>query len=154
LATNHKENKEDYHELYRALKTPFILLLCQTLRTNKKLKQFKLYSAVIMPDHVHILLQPNLEIASISEIMRSIKTNSSRDINKYLESAVARPRFHYEIPLFRWHKSFYDHIIRDDKDLLTHIRYIQYNHLKHHRKPTIKMPKIFWIRCRFNLLLV
>ena len=37
----------------------------------------------------------------------------------------------HNIPKFSWQKSFYDHIIRNKRDLDNHIKYILYNYSKH-----------------------
>ena len=34
-------------------------------------------------------------------------------------------------PIFRWQKSYHDHIIRDESDFDNHIQYIKYNPIKH-----------------------
>ena len=98
--------------------------------------------------------------ANISQIMKSIKGNSSCDINRimnpFLEGEVPEPRLQeiykgrrkkfFELkskfrqkhpnPIlsftkFMWQKSFHDHVIRNEKDHETHLRYIEYNPLKH-----------------------
>ena len=49
-------------------------------------KKYKLYAFVIMPDHVHLLLQPlekrNNSFYSLAEILHSIKSYSANQINK------------------------------------------------------------------------
>ncbi len=37
-------------------------------------------------------------------------------------------------PSFKWQKSFRDHIIRDEKDLYNHLKYVQFNWIKHGSK--------------------
>lgn len=34
-------------------------------------------------------------------------------------------------PIFRWQKSYHDHVIRDESDFDNHIQYIQHNPIKH-----------------------
>jgi len=48
--------------------------------------------------------------------------------NKFIEKYGLRQT---EFPLFRWHKSFHDHIIRGERDFENHLLYTAYNHLKH-----------------------
>jgi REP element-mobilizing transposase RayT len=50
-------------------------------------KRYELYVAVVMPDHVHLILaplidEPRKEIFSLVEIMRGIKGASARRINQ------------------------------------------------------------------------
>ena len=56
----------------------------------------------------------------LSEIMRGFKTFSSRRINEAINNGTK----------FRWQKSFYDHIIRDEKSLNDVRAYIMENPLK------------------------
>lgn len=52
--------------------------------------KYKLYSFVIMNDHVHIILQPNEvepgKCVNLSEIMHSIKSYAAKEIMKHLQN--------------------------------------------------------------------
>ena len=50
------------------------------------MKKFKLYGFVVIPDHVHLLIQPNDEY-NISRIMQSLKKSFSRDCNNFIRYA-------------------------------------------------------------------
>lgn len=58
----------------------FCELFVENLRICKELKKFKLYGFVVIPDHVHLLIQPNDEY-NISKTMKSLKENFSRNAN-------------------------------------------------------------------------
>jgi len=143
----------------------FCDLFVENLRICKELKGFKLFAWILNLDHFHLLIQPNDEF-NISEIMRSLKTNSSCDINRTTspEGAVPAPRlreiyrnklniFDYQtqflqthpnqnpFPKFHWQKSYHDHIIRNDDDFEYHFEYIKFNPEKHHLPK--KWPYIF-----------
>jgi len=80
---------------------------------------------VIMPNYFHgIIIIENESTKSrvhgLSEIMRAFKSFSSKRIN---ELNVGENKF-------KWHKSFYDRIIRDEKELLNVRNYIVQNPLK------------------------
>lgn len=60
----------------------------------KELKQFDLYGYTVMPDHVHLLFQPTGK-SDYSEIMRSVKTNFSRNANDILLNRAER----FQIPI-------------------------------------------------------
>ena len=173
-------------------------------------KGFYLHGFSIMPDHVHLLIQPAhlkesddsnrrflsdrrfLDGVNISGIMGSLKRNFSRDCDsvmgygdeRFLRSggstlpcegdtpgvrgapdgggiSKARIRIHafggesvsFEAhitnlekhrsafimkhghssphPPFRWHKSYHDHVIRDEWDFANHLRYIARQREKH-----------------------
>ena len=86
---------------------------------------------VVMPNHFHgiLIIQPRrdrsrpvptdvLKIKSLSELIGAFKTTSSKRIR---EDGLA---------CFKWQRSFYDHVIRDDEDLKRVREYIQNNPLK------------------------
>ncbi len=86
---------------------------------------------VIMPNHVHgIIVIDSKKIVGngfkpfpthdLSEIIRGFKTFSSRRIN---EEMAGNDRF-------QWQKSFYDHVIRNERSLHNLKQYIQNNPLK------------------------
>ena len=88
-------------------------------------------SFVIMPNHVHgIIVIGNGDVVGnglkpfptrgLSEIIRGFKTFSSRKIKEEIKVDNK----------FQWQKSFYDHIIRDNKSLENLRQYIMYNPLK------------------------
>ena len=61
---------------------------------------FRIAEYVIMPDHIHMIVCLENSKLSLSQIIGSIKTRSSRLIHK----------MGYEE--FKWQRSFYDEIIR------------------------------------------
>ena len=85
----------------------------------------------IMPNHVHgIIVIDSRDIVGngskpfpthgLSEIARGFKTFSSRRINEKLKDGRR----------FEWQKSFYDHVIKNEKSPENLRRYIMYNPLK------------------------
>jgi len=81
---------------------------------------------VIMPDHIHLILildelvktTINGKIKlSVSDIIGKLKSYSSRKIREILK----------EDEQFHWQKSFYDRVIRNEKELLFIRQYIQNN---------------------------
>lgn len=66
---------------------------------------------IIMPNHIHILLLMNYKNGvTISKIVKHYKANISREI---------------ECPI--WQKSFYEHIVRNEKEYLKIKEYIKNN---------------------------
>ncbi len=137
----------------------FCELWIEELKLCKELKKFELYAFCLLYDHFHLLLKPTKE-NNISEIMRSLKTNFSRNINRIVSSqkillprkARSRDRafvaheqwlqkqqiqFHkkhqnsFPFLRFQWQKSFHDHVIRNDQDLENHYNYTTHNFQKH-----------------------
>lgn len=73
---------------------------------------------VVMPDHVHWLLQLESRV-DLSSAVKRFKARSARRINKYLNRCE---------PL--WQKAFYDHAIREDENIRGIARYIIANPLR------------------------
>ena len=57
------------------------------LHFARKLKEMELYGYAVLPDHVRILFRPCEEV-TYSEVMRSLKTNFSRNANDVLLSRL------------------------------------------------------------------
>ena len=91
------------------------------LRTVREHKPFKLLAYSFLPDHVHLLLRPTGE-ATFSSIMGSAQ-----------RSYTFEYKDHYGIEgsLNLWEHRFWDHIIRDERDLHCHFDYIHWNAVKH-----------------------
>lgn len=82
-------------------------------------ERFLLHAGVIMPNHVHLLLEP-LAGHSLSELLKGIKGASSRRINQLLNKTGHR----------FWMDESYDHIVRSEAQYQHFIRYITENPIK------------------------
>ena len=86
-------------------------------------KRYHLWSAVVMPDHVHLLLTPieeeKGEWYSLSEILHSIKSFTAKKINKILNKEGNI-----------WQDESFDRIVRDEKEFLEKWEYIRNNPVK------------------------
>jgi putative transposase len=80
----------------------------------------KLIAYVILENHIHLLLYVK-NSDSIPQFLRRFKSYTSRQIIKNLSSEDRHI----------WQRGTFDHVIRDDDDLWTHIDYIHYNPVKH-----------------------
>jgi REP element-mobilizing transposase RayT len=88
-------------------------------------QRYELFAACVMPDHVHLLLQPwpknndangSVFFWSVSELMHSIKSFSAHKINEVEKKAGAV-----------WEKERFDRYIRSDRDLKEKFHYILRN---------------------------
>ncbi|MGD9631194.1 MAG: transposase [Pyrinomonadaceae bacterium] len=80
--------------------------------------RYRLIAWVIMPNHVHILIQ-TLPGYSVSEIMHSLKSYTSHEANKVIGR---QGNF--------WYKEYFDLYIRDGKHFRSVVRYIEENPVK------------------------
>ncbi|QDU41065.1 Transposase IS200 like protein [Maioricimonas rarisocia] len=76
---------------------------------------YRLAAAVVMPDHVHLLLKPNKGVP-LSRILKGIKGTSARELNR---------RRHSTGPL--WQDETWDRIVRDEAEYWEKYHYIHDN---------------------------
>lgn len=82
-----------------------------------------IHNYVIMPNHFHLILEidsqklkgKDVKIKSLSSLVGALKTTSSNEIHKA------------GFEDFAWHRSFHDHIIRDEKAYQNISNYIDLN---------------------------
>src|SRR4029077_118449 len=86
-------------------------------------KKYELYAACVMPDHVHLLLEPQVEtndargkpiFYALSDILQTLKSVSSHRINK--AAGVKGQRV--------WENESFDRLIRSEHDLEEKFHYI------------------------------
>ena len=85
-------------------------------------KKYILISSVIMPDHVYLILSPfkkDVDFYSLQEILHSIKSYSSLQINK-----INNQKGNI------WQAENYDNVIRDEIDLYRKLTYVLNNPVK------------------------
>ena len=70
---------------------------------------------VLMPDHVHWLIQIGT-VADLSTVVGRLKSASARNVNRILVSTGAI-----------WQRAYHDHALRTDEDVATVARYIVAN---------------------------
>jgi len=86
-------------------------------------RTYELYAACVMPDHVHLLLEPRIQTGdgegkpvfyALSDILQTVKSVSSHRINKL--AAVKGQRV--------WENESFDRVIRSERDLEEKFHYI------------------------------
>jgi alanyl-tRNA synthetase/REP element-mobilizing transposase RayT len=86
-------------------------------------RTYELYAACVMPDHVHLLLEPRIQTGNgegkpvfyvLSDILQTVKSVSSHRINKL--AAVKGERV--------WENESFDRVIRSERDLEEKFHYI------------------------------
>jgi REP element-mobilizing transposase RayT len=80
----------------------------------RKRNEIGLVAYVAMPDHVHALVVLHGE--DLSAVVRRLRSFAAREIRRAIGGRGAV-----------WARGFYDHRIRDEEDLCTHLDYIHFN---------------------------
>ena len=94
-------------------------LLVNALDACKSRCGFCLIAWVVMPDHIHLVIDPGE--MHISPILQRIKM-----------SFAARYRKRHGMQFGRvWQNRFWDHIIRSQEDMNRHVDYVHFNPVKH-----------------------
>jgi REP element-mobilizing transposase RayT len=84
-------------------------------------KKYELYVAVVMTDHVHMILTPLVDeiqrkIFSLTTIMRGVKGSSGRAVNQLLGR---------QGPV--WQEESFDHVLRSSEGLDAEVEYVLQN---------------------------
>jgi len=90
-------------------------------------KPFKIDAIVIMPDHLHCLWTLPSDDTDYSGRWRSIKSRFVQILRKTGDDVNFNAKGEADI----WQRRFWEHAIRDEKDLEAHINYIHINPVKH-----------------------
>ncbi len=130
-------------------------MLIEDIKICKELHGFRLFAFNILYEHLHFVVQPR-DGSNISTIMHSLKRGFARKANQmivgndyiftYPEKVVGEGwvkirssptgceqlvEGKVDIPPFKWQRGFFEHVIRDEKDFVNHLRYTENNHKKH-----------------------
>ncbi len=95
-------------------------------------KPFEITGAVILPDHIHFLWTLPCGDAHYSQRVSRLKvlfTRLVRGKTSLPQNVSASRRKHRESNV--WQRRFWEHTIRDEADLASHLDYIHYNPVKH-----------------------
>ena len=91
------------------------------IEKTKIFQPFELEAYCILPDHIHLLMRLPESIKNYSNIIRELKKTVTKNARKHLN-----------LPdLVVWQDRFWEHTIRDERDMQTHYDYIHYNPVKH-----------------------
>jgi len=105
--------------------------LRESFAVSKQRYQYDIDAIVILPDHFHMIITPK-QADEYSHIIRTIKQHFSKhcpaEDYAHLFQSKSREKKGYS-PI--WQKRFYEHTIRNEKDLIEKMQYIQNNPVKH-----------------------
>ncbi|KTD69855.1 Transposase IS200 like protein [Legionella santicrucis] len=109
------------------LLTKYITLLGRSIRRAKKNNFFIIKSIVVLPDHLHMIMELPEGDLDYSTRVRQLKTYFSQEIQLLGIPLLQNDRNEYNL----WQRRFWEHRLRDESDLSTHVDYIHFNPVKH-----------------------
>jgi len=117
-----------------------VVLLRSAIKKVRRKHPFEIDAIVLLPDHLHCIWTLPQQDSDFSTRWRLIKSNFSRNFDHthvgWVEARNPTGKTHpasrqkkKEKPI--WQRRFWEHLIRDQRDLNRHIEYIHYNPVKH-----------------------
>ena len=88
-------------------------IVSQAIVHGARVRRYELLAFVVMPDHVHLVIQP---AGRLGEIMRWLKTATANRVNRILGRSGAF-----------WRREYYDRWMRSDRELSAAIGYVEDN---------------------------
>ncbi|WAK00595.1 REP-associated tyrosine transposase [Methylobacter sp. YRD-M1] len=111
-------------ERKRDLLVTEITLLRDAVRRIKHLYPFEIVAWVVLPDHLHCVLRLPPGDADYATRWRLIKLLFSRGLPKQERLSSVRNR---QNERGIWHRRYWEHTIRDERDLAHHVDYVHWN---------------------------
>ena len=105
-----------------------IVLLRESFKRAIEIYNFEIYAAVILPDHMHLILIPK-KIEDYPKIIFAIKYHFSRNV-KISENRLSFSKIRKGEKGI-WQRRYWEHTIISEKNLYKHVDYIHYNPTKH-----------------------
>ena len=115
-------------ERRRTLLVDHIDSLRESIAKTRHKYPFEIDAFVVLPNHLHAIWTLPPGDADFSTRWRLIKTAFAKSLPKQERlSAVRKARNERGI----WQRRFWEHTLRDERDLQAHVDYIHYNPVKH-----------------------
>ena len=96
----------------------YVRVFLKTLYRHRSQSRYELHAFVLMPEHVHLLLTPAIDV-TIERAVQLIKGASSHELG----GIIGKRR---EV----WQRGFTEHRIRNEMDFMRHRNYIHQNPVK------------------------
>lgn len=110
-------------------------VLRASVRSVKQRHPFVIHSWVVLPDHLHCVMELPSGDADFSTRWRLIKMGFSKALPRdERRSPVRRRRGERGL----WQRRYWEHLIRDDDDFRAHVDYVHINPVKHGLVESVK----------------
>ncbi|GGO82002.1 transposase [Marinobacterium nitratireducens] len=110
------------------LLTDHIETLRQAFRQTRAAMPFTLEAAVVLPEHLHCIWTLPANDADFPRRWRYIKGTFSRKLPRLDAHSASRVK---KGERGIWQRRYWEHLIRNERDLHRHLDYIHYNPVKH-----------------------
>ncbi|HOY69245.1 MAG TPA: transposase [Methylotenera sp.] len=103
-------------------------VLRSAVRRVKQKHPFIIHTWVVLPDHLHCVIELPTNDADFATPLRLIKAGFSK--------AIAKTEFRSDVRLARgergiWQRRYWEHLIKDERDFQAHVDYVHINPVKH-----------------------
>lgn len=102
--------------------------LRNAFRVARAARHFEIIAIVVLPDHLHCVWRLPASDADNGTRWRHIKATFARSLprdERRSERRVAKAERGI------WQRRYWEHLVQDERDLMTHVDYIHYNPVKH-----------------------
>ena len=138
---NYKRVYADGHSYFLTLVTyhrePYLTtnidLLRKAFMESKKRYRYTIEAIVVLPDHLHMIITPSYAYEYpkiIHMIKRHFVYHLPKDVKQRAKLHLTPSQYHREHSGI-WQSRYYEHTIRNEKDMLEKMQYIQNNPVKH-----------------------
>ena len=117
-------NLRDRH---RALLIPHADALRHIVRTVRAATPFTIEAMVVLPDHWHAVWTLPPDDFAYARRIRLIKARFSQHLVRHGVRIDKNERGEYRL----WQRRFWEHTIRNDRDLEAHVNYVHINPVRH-----------------------
>ncbi len=110
------------HNRFHYFSEPAYIDVCLSALIHvQKYHPFELVAYCILPDHLHLLITLPIDQKDFSTIMKEFKKKATKELRKIIG-----------VPQLKiWQDRFWEHTIRNERDMQIHFDYIHYNPIKH-----------------------
>ncbi len=109
------------------LLTDHIAELRVAFRAAKQQYPCEIIAIVVLPEHLHAVIEMPPNSSDYAKLWRTVKSLFTRRLRELGVSLHRNARGEYDL----WQRRFWEHTLRDDRDLQAHVDYIHYNPVKH-----------------------
>jgi putative transposase len=108
-------------------------LLRYAFASSKKRYDYRIDAIVVLPDHLHMIITPQLATdypKIIAHIKRSFLYGLDKNIKAQAKMELSSSK-HRRDHAGIWQERYYEHTIRNEKDLIEKLSYMRSNPVKH-----------------------